>query len=133
MESKNGKNGKNALMTIQGAIKEGTQLAEFTCSCTGTVPCTILKLCAGPSDLFNEEFLITNANLVVKFLLITLVGVFHLVVDIKTLLENRLDFLGGPDCADVWIRSRHSKRDRIRRLMIARLSHVIGKAVAEKV
>lgn len=77
-----------AKVTLPVALKDGETAQEFTLSRTWTPPRTVFQLDAGPFDFVNITYLVTDADLTVKGLLIGFPMLQHLCVDTKTLLEQ---------------------------------------------
>lgn len=65
-----GKMKKISPITLQVALKEGSQATKFTFSRSSTVSSTVLKLSAGPLALLNIEYLVADGDLAVEDLLI---------------------------------------------------------------
>lgn len=72
-------------MSLQVALKTEKIRNTFLFFWTITVLCTVLRPAAGPLALVNVSFLIADADLAVKDLLICLPVLQHLGVDSKTM------------------------------------------------
>lgn len=120
-----GKKKNIAPVTLQVALKGGSDADKFTFSWSWTAPCTILKHAAGPLALRNQEYLVFDADLASEDRLLGLSVPRHLGVDTKTLLEECRDLLDGSNCSAIPDSSRNWKSGSVIRLMIARPSHLM--------
>lgn len=110
---------------LQVALKYGDAAQSSTFSGTGTPPQTILRLAAGPVLLVKVTFLVSDVELGVEDFLFGLPILEHLVVDTKTLLEDKRNFVDGYDCSDIGREPTACKGVHISGLMTARLNQII--------
>lgn len=83
------------------------------------------NVAAGRLALFNVAFLVGDAYLAVEYLKIGLSVLQHFCVDREALPEERCDLLDGADCSFAKAANESKYSGNVRRLMIARLNHVL--------
>lgn len=118
-------------VTLQVALKTGSDAEKFTFSRIWTLPRTIFMLCARSLALVNDKYLVSDSDLAVEDLFIGLPVLRLLGVDTKTLFEDRLDLLDGPKCSAMDLKGHSDKGGRVSRPMVARLNRVPDNAVLE--
>lgn len=125
-----GKIKKITPISLQVALKSGSEAESFTFTRTWTPPRLVLKLAAGPLAFLSVRFLVSDADLAVEDTLLGLPVLGNLGIDTKTLLEERRDLLHGPDCSSVKFCSSSENGGRVSWLMIARLNRMSNDLVS---
>lgn len=109
---------------VQVVFKQGEEAQSFKLSRTRVAPRTVIHLSSGQLALCNISFLVADADLSHKHLLIGLTVLRYLRIDSRTLLENNRSTLDGTDCKNI---GNSTRGGNISRLMAARTQQVKGK------
>lgn len=112
---------------MRDAIKSGDKAQNFKATRRWEVPRLIFKLDAGPLALLNVSFLVINAQLAVKDLLIGLPVLKRLGIDSQTMLQWNYARLDETNCNT--IDTKAASTSELGRILIARIQRVENEAV----